>query len=58
MKTLEELVKELGLKPYVTEIIQGRTGNYVCIKRKKYVTVNDPRFHLDLGYEVIEVKPE
>lgn len=58
MKTLEELIKELGLKPSHVELERGRTGNFVVLGRNnEYVTLNDDNLK-HLGYVVIEVKPE
>lgn len=62
MKTLEELIKELGLKPIYSEQVYGRDGNFVYIyKDKKYFTCTKP--HKNMGFNkfhgrVIEVKPE
>lgn len=63
MKTLEELVKELGLKPTCTERNFGRCGNYLIVYlNNEYTTYNKyeyARFMADLCYgKVIEVKPE
>ena len=61
MKTLEELVKELGLEPASWEIQYGRKGNFVHIfSDNTYATheLNLKNKHKDLECEVIEVKPE
>jgi hypothetical protein len=61
MKTLEELVKELGLKPFISELLIGRSGNFVVILDDyEYITCNETfvKFVKQNGYEVIEVKPE
>lgn len=58
MKTLEELVKELDLKPTWTENVVGRNGNYVHIfNNNTYITFGTPHENLYVK-EVIEVKPE
>lgn len=58
MKTLEELVKELGLIPSWTEITVGRLGNYVHIfDDNTYITFDTLDFPRP-SKKVIEVKPE
>lgn len=58
MKTLEELVKELGLKPSRYEKVKGRQGNFVCISNKRYTTVDSLSKARLFDAKVIEVKPE
>lgn len=61
MKTLEELVKELGLNPSDYEKTYGRSGNFVVLLGKgQYITGGKQfaTFAKVLGHEVIEVKPE
>lgn len=62
MKTLEELVEELGLKPYPSEVRTGRKGNFVIINdNNKYITTNDKysvKLAKEIDLKVIEVKPE
>lgn len=62
MKTLEELIKELGLKPTRTELLCGRQGNHVLVyKDNTYETFYEKYAYTHLvSYvkEVIEVKPE
>lgn len=61
MKTLDELIKELGLKPSGYEKVNGRSGNFVVLLGNgQYTTGKKPiaKFAKELGFEVIEVKPE
>lgn len=63
MKTLEQLVKELGLKPTCAERDFGRAGNYVVVYLdNEYTTFNkyeNARFMADVcSAKIIEVKPE
>ena len=63
MKTLEELVKELGLKPTPTERYLGRGGNYVVVyldnEYTTFMKYENARFIAEVcSCKVIEVKPE
>jgi hypothetical protein len=58
MKTLEELVKELNLRPNDLERFKGRIGNYVHIYENEYVTFSNNYSYDFLNVKVIEVKPE
>lgn len=61
MKTLEELVKELGLKPNKTEKREGRRGDYVHIfNDNTYITFEEDLSCIYPKYikQIIEVKPE
>ena len=58
MKTLEELVKELDLKPSAMEIEFGRKGNFVHIQGNKYITFETDGTDSLFFEKVIEVKPE
>ena len=59
MKTLEEVIKELGLKPNDLELSKGRSGNNVHISNDNlYVTFYDNYLDVLENIKVIEVKPE
>lgn len=59
MKTLEELVKELGLKPTYAESKLKRTGNFAYIfSDNTYITSHDTNTGWSNPIKIIEVKPE